>query len=125
VIRNFLFIGLGGAAGSMLRYACSLVIGQKLFPVATLLINTCGSFIIGMVVALSLKNEAFNHNWKLFLATGICGGFTTFSAFSLENFELLENGKPMMMVLYSVASLLLGITAVWIGFKLINMFSNY
>ena len=124
MIQNYLLIGLGGALGSMLRYACNFLIGQKLFPVATLLVNTSGCFIIGIVMALSLKNEAFNHNWKLFLATGICGGFTTFSAFSLENFELLQTGKPMMMLLYSAASLLLGITAVWIGFKLINMVSN-
>lgn len=124
MIRNYLLIGLGGALGSMLRYGCSFLIGQKHFPTATLLINTSGSFIIGMVVSLSLKNEAFNQNWKLFLATGICGGFTTFSAFSLENFELLENGKPLMMLLYSVGSLLLGVTAVWIGFKLTNLLAN-
>jgi len=124
VIRNYLLIGLGGALGSMLRYGCSFLIGHKLFPAATLLINASGSFIIGMVVAFSLKNEAFSHNWKLFLATGICGGFTTFSAFSLENFELLENGKPMVMLLYSIASLLLGITAVWMGFKLANLVTN-
>ena len=124
MIRNYLLIGLGGALGSMLRYGCSFLISHKYFPAATLLINTSGSFIIGIVVAFSLKNENFHQNWKLFLATGICGGFTTFSAFSLENLELLENGKPIIMLLYSVASVLLGVTAVWIGFKLINLLTD-
>jgi len=124
VIRNYLSIGLGGALGSMLRYGCSLLIGHKFFPTSTLLINTSGSFAIGMVMAFGLKNEAFNQNWKLFLATGLCGGFTTFSAFTLQNLELLENGKTMMMLLYSISSILLGVAAVWIGFKLITLLTD-
>ncbi len=124
MIRNYLLIGLGGALGSMLRYACSLMIRHKYFPTSTLFINISGSLLIGMVMALSIKNEAFNQNWKLFLATGICGGFTTFSAFSLQNLELLENGKPMMMLLYSIASVISGVAAVWIGFKIITLVTD-
>ena len=84
---------------------------------ATLLVNIAGSFFIGAVIAYSLRNETFAANWKLFLATGICGGFTTFSAFSLENLQLLQNGKFAMFALYIVASLLLGLMSVWAGFK--------
>ena len=118
MIRNFLLIGLGGALGSMLRYGTGILIGQRNFPVATLLINIIGSFIIGIVMAYSLRNEAFSANWKLFLATGICGGFTTFSAFTLENLQLLQNGKFGICGLYITCSLLFGIVAVWMGFKL-------
>jgi fluoride exporter len=117
MIRNFLLVGLGGAVGSMLRYGSGLIIPSKNFPLATLLVNVAGSFIIGVVIAYSLRSEIFAANWKLFLATGICGGFTTFSAFSLENLQLLQNGKFAVFALYIVASLLLGLISVWAGFK--------
>ncbi|MEP7110366.1 MAG: fluoride efflux transporter CrcB [Ferruginibacter sp.] len=124
MIRNFLLIGLGGALGSMLRFGSALLVGIKPFPAAILLINITGSFIIGMVMAYSLKNEIFAANWKLFLATGICGGFTTFSAFSLDNLMLLANGKFWMFALNVISSVLLGIAAVWIGFRLINLLTD-
>ncbi len=124
MLRNFIFIGLGGALGSMLRFGCSLLIGSKTFPFSTLLINITGSIIIGAVIAYSLKNETFSDNWKLFLATGICGGFTTFSSFSFENLQLFENGKFGMLAIYIGASVLLGIAGVWTGFKLINLVTN-
>lgn len=112
-------IGLGGALGTMLRFGTSLLIGFKSYPLATLLVNIAGSFIIGLVMAYSLKSESFALNGRLFLATGFCGGFTTFSAFSLENLLLLQNGKLGLFVLYAVGSLVLGIAAVWAGFKII------
>ena len=120
MIRNILLIGLGGAIGSILRYGTSWVIGPKNFPLATLLVNIAGSFIIGLIMAYCLKNESFSDNWKLFLTTGICGGFTTFSTFSLENLQVLQNGKFAMAACYTVCSLLIGIVAVWAGFKLIS-----
>jgi len=124
MLKNFLFIGLGGALGSMLRYGCGLLIGSKIFPLSTLLINISGSFIIGLVIAYSLKNAAFTDNWKLFLATGLCGGFTTFSAFSFENLQLFENEKFGMLAIYLASSVLFGIAAVWAGYKVINLVTN-
>ena len=120
MIRNILLIGLGGALGSMLRYGIGYWIGPKNFPLSTLLINIVGSFIIGLVMAYCLKNESFSANWKLFLTTGICGGFTTFSAFSLENFQLLQQDKLGIVLYYAAGSLVLGVGAVWAGFKIIN-----
>ena len=120
MIRNILLIGLGGAIGSICRYGTSWVIGPRSFPLATLLVNIVGSFIIGLIMAYCLKNESFSDNWKLFLATGICGGFTTFSTFSLENLQLLQNGKFTMAACYTLSSLLIGMVAVWAGFKLIS-----
>ena len=118
MLRSFLLVGLGGALGSMLRYGTALLIGPKNFPLTTLLINIIGSFIIGVVIAYSMRNEAFTVNWKLFLATGICGGFTTFSAFSLENLQLLQSGKFGIFGLYILASVLFGLGAVWTGYKI-------
>ncbi|MGG9971645.1 fluoride efflux transporter CrcB [Ferruginibacter sp. SUN002] len=120
MIKNFLLVGVGGALGSMLRYLFSLVITNKQLPWATLLVNIIGSFVIGAVVAMSLKNEVFNNNWRVFLATGICGGFTTFSAFSVENLQLLQNGKYLLSIGYIAASIILGIFAAWLGYKLIT-----
>ena len=120
MFKNFLLVGLGGAIGSMLRYAISLLVTVKQFPYSTFIVNIAGSFIIGAVLALSLKNDMFSNNWKIFLATGICGGFTTFSAFAAENMELLQTGKYGIAFIYIMASLLLGIAAVVLGFKLIT-----
>ena len=120
MFKNFLLVGLGGAIGSMLRYAISLLVTVKQFPYSTFIVNIAGSFIIGAVLALSLKNDMFSNNWKIFLATGICGGFTTFSAFAAENMALLQSGKYGIAFIYIIASLLLGIAAVILGFKLIT-----
>ena len=120
MIRNFLAVGLGGAVGCMLRYGCCLLCPDKSFPVATFLINVIGSFVIGVVIAYCAKNELFANNWKLFLATGLCGGFTTFSTFSYENLQLLQAGKTAVSLMYIFATILAGIAATWIGFKLTN-----
>ena len=124
MIKQFLLVGLGGALGSMLRYLCSIFIVQKNFPFTTLLVNVSGSFIIGVILAYCLKNESFANNWKLFLATGICGGFTTFSTFSAENLQLIENQKWALLCMYILSSVFLGILAVFLGFKTINLLTH-
>ena len=121
MLRNFLLVALGGGIGSMLRYGTSLMINAKYFPWATLAVNIIGSFLIGLILALSIKEESILYNWKLFLATGVCGGFTTFSAFSLENMELLQNGKYLFAATYIALSVVLGIAAAFAGFKLITI----
>lgn len=119
-MKNFLLVGLGGGLGSMLRYGAGLLIPHKSFPFGTLIINIAGSFLIGIIAAYSLKHETFVNNWKLFLATGICGGFTTFSAFSLESMQLLQNERYLASGGYIAGSVMLGILAGFTGFKLIN-----
>jgi fluoride exporter len=116
MLKNFLLIGLGGAAGSMLRYAFALWFKHSSFPLATFLVNIIGCFVIGYVFAISVRNEIFASNWKLFLATGICGGFTTFSAFSAENLQLIQQGRFGVFVFYVAASVLSGLGATWLGF---------
>lgn len=119
MIKSLLLVGLGGGIGSMLRYGSSLLIQSKLFPYATLAVNITGSFIIGIVFAMSIKEEILLNNWKLFLATGICGGFTTFSAFSLENMGLLQSGKYGLAITYILLSIILGISATFLGYLLV------
>ena len=120
MIRNFLLVGLGGALGSMLRYGTGVLIGPREFPLATFLINVTGSFLIGLVVVSSLTNQQVTEQWKLFLATGLCGGFTTFSAFSLENLQLLQQGKWPLFLLYSIGSVLLGLASAWLAFRIMS-----
>ena len=119
MIKNLLLVGLGGSIGSMVRYAVSLLTNSKLFPYATLSVNIIGSFIIGIVFALSIKEAGLSNNWRLFLATGICGGFTTFSAFSLENMGLLQSGRIGIALTYIILSIVLGIAATFLGYLLI------
>jgi fluoride exporter len=118
MLKNFLLIGLGGAAGSMIRYAFALWFKHSSFPLATFLVNIIGCFVIGCVFAVSVRNEVFASNWKLFLATGICGGFTTFSAFSSENLQLIQQGRFGVFVFYAAVSVLVGLGATWLGFAI-------
>ena len=119
MIKNLLLVGLGGGIGSMLRYASSLLISSKIFPFATLFVNIIGSFIIGAILAISIKDEIFLTNWKLFIATGICGGFTTFSAFSLENMLLLQYGYYGIAAFFICSSILLVVIAAFLGYLLL------
>ena len=119
MLRNLLLVGLGGSIGSMIRYAVFLLIRSRSFPYATLSVNIIGSFIIGLVFALSIKEAGLSSNWRLFLATGICGGFTTFSAFSLENMELMQGGRTGLAITYIALSIVLGIAATFAGYQLI------
>ena len=119
MFNHFLLVGLGGFIGSVLRYAVYLLFKTNSFPLATLLVNITGSFVIGLIIGLSLmKGNLMNEQWRLFLATGICGGFTTFSAFSMENIHLLEEGKIIACLLYIGGSILFGLAAAWFGYKL-------
>ena len=114
---SFLLVGAGGAIGSMLRYGVALFPVNKLFPYHTFIVNILGSFIIGCLLGLLLKNSITNVSWK-FLATGICGGFTTYSAFSLEGFELLQQQRYSVFALYFFLSIVIGLAAVLLGYTL-------
>ena len=115
-----IFIGLGGAAGAILRYLFGLIPlrSGSGFPLTTLAINVIGAFIIGLVVALAQKNPLLSPNLILFLKVGVCGGFTTFSTFSLETFKLLESGNPWIAISYIASSVVLCVLAVYNALKL-------
>jgi CrcB protein len=120
---NYLWIALGGALGSMARFWCQNAFAQKFgetFPLGTLVINVTGSFLIGAfagMIAPAGKWEA-PISVRLFFATGVCGGFTTFSSFSLQTLDLARRGAWANAALYSALSLILCLVAVWLGFAL-------
>lgn len=116
---NFLFVGLGGAVGAMLRYAMSLIPCKTAFPIITLLTNIVGAVVIGFIVGFASKRNV-SDNTMLFLKTGLCGGFTTFSTFSLEAFNLFHNGSYLLSGVYVVLSAVLCILGVWAGMVLAN-----
>ena len=118
-MKHILLVGFGGMLGSILRYTASLVIKQPNFPYSTLLVNIIGSLFIGMIMAWSAKQESTEF-WQLLLATGICGGFTTFSAFAWENLQLLNEQRYAHFCLYALGTLILGLIAVAIGYWLIK-----
>ena len=118
-MKEILFVGAGSAIGGMLRYLLSraiLVVYHSPFPLATFLINIAGSFTIGYLFCISSRQGWSNPGQFLFLATGLCGGFTTFSAFSYENLLLLRNGQVFTAVIYILASILLGIAGCFAGY---------
>lgn len=114
-MRSILFVGLGGAIGAIGRYLISLFSVKGDFPFLTLLTNLLGAILIGVVVGFADSRENMPKDLILFLKTGVCGGFTTFSTFSLESLLLLENGKHFLGSVYIVASVSLCILGVALG----------
>lgn len=117
-MKHVLFVGLGGAAGSMLRYFVSVVTAKHYtasFPLATFIVNIAGCFIAGLIFGWISHETSEAESLKLLLITGFCGGFTTFSAFALENVRLMNSGNMTTAVLYTLASVAVGLLAVWIG----------
>jgi CrcB protein len=121
MLKEYLLVGIGGGIGAMLRYLIYISFKSTNFPYATLVVNIVGCFIIGLIIGFGSKEINFSNNLKLFFATGICGGFTTFSAFSIENIIFLQTGRYALALFYIAASVILGIAAAWFGFKLINV----
>jgi len=116
MLKTITLVGIGGAIGSILRYLVSDLVHNKIsstFPWGTLCINITGCFLIGVVYAFAEKNS-IGPEWRFFLATGICGGYTTFSTFSLESFSLLREGHLFYAATYIAASVLLGIMATFL-----------
>ncbi len=116
-------VAVGGAIGSVARFwltsAMAALTGPR-FPWGTLLINVLGSFVIGLVAGITLTpaRVGMHPDIRIFLMTGVCGGFTTFSAFSLQTLELLQGGEIVPAFGYAVGSVLLCVLATWSGWLL-------
>ncbi len=118
---SFLFVALGGALGAMARYAISLIPVKTGFPILTLITNIIGAVLIGFVVGFTSNREGISDNTILFWKTGVCGGFTTFSTFSLEAFNLFEGKQYMAGGIYVILSSVCCIFGILCGKKLASL----
>jgi CrcB protein len=123
---NYILVFIGGGVGSSLRHSINLASARWLgtaFPYHTFIINITGSMVMGLIAGyLAFRGEASPH-WRLFLMTGILGGYTTFSAFSLDAALLYERGEIAMALFYVVGSVLFSIAGLFAGLALVRHFS--
>lgn len=120
-MKGMLIVGLGGFLGSVGRYKLGGFVlhrtGGWNFPLSTFTINILGCLVIGALAALVEKQDLLSAEARLFLFTGVLGGFTTFSAFGFEAMFLLRKGELLIALLYTGLSVVLGVAAVWLGFR--------
>lgn len=127
MLKYLLIIGSGGFLGTIARFGLQWIITRHTtltFPLGTFLVNITGCFLIGILWGLTDKPHHLSKPWRFFLATGFCGGFTTFSSFSLENMTLLRQGEYFNFFLYAFSSVLLGLLAVYAGYILVKSLSG-
>jgi CrcB protein len=121
-MKQLFLVFVGGGFGSVLRY----ILGKYLnsyetgIPYGTFIANILGSLLIGVILGFAAKNNTLSHNHTLLLATGFCGGFTTFSAFAYENHVFLKTGDFMSFAIYTIASFVIGFLAVFLGMFLVK-----
>jgi CrcB protein len=125
MIKTILLIGSGGFIGSVSRFLASRFMQNNFpsaFPFGTFFVNITGCFLIGLIYGFSERSTLFTSGWKMFLAVGFCGGFTTFSTFANENLALLRDGDFLHFLLYTGLSVFLGIAATFFGVLLTKIF---
>lgn len=120
---KYLFVMFGGAVGAVSRFILGTLVAKwypGLFPLGTFLINVTGSFLIGVLMMAFLNRPSIDANWRLFLVTGILGGYTTFSSFEWETFAAIRGGAATVAVSYVISSVVVGLLGVWLGAMLSN-----
>jgi len=123
-MKQLLLVFIGGGLGSSLRFLVSKFLNspESGIPYGTFAANILGSLIIGIIMGFAVKNNTISQNTMLFLVTGFCGGFTTFSAFAYENHVFLKSGDFMSFAFYTIGSFILGFAAVFFGMWLVRWF---
>lgn len=118
MVKSILYVALGSAIGGVCRYLMQQAIQKPVvgsFPLGTMVVNLLGCLVIGVVFGLAMKNNVLDPMLRLFLAVGICGGFTTFSSFMMENYTLMSAGQMATALAYTALSLALGFGATALG----------
>ena len=119
-MKAFLYVGIGGALGAMARYGFTLLPIKNEFPLPTLMINVIGAFIIGLIAQLALKTS-MQPDLVLLIKTGLCGGFTTFSTFSLESMQLIQKKAWLQAGSYILFSIVFCLLAVYLGMQFADL----
>jgi len=125
MIKTLLLVGTGGFLGSISRFLTSKFMQSyfpSAFPFGTFVVNISGCFLIGLIFGFSERSSLLTPGWKMFLAVGFCGGFTTFSTFANENLALLRDGEVFNFLLYAGLSVFLGIAATFLGVIITKIF---
>ncbi|UCA47350.1 fluoride efflux transporter CrcB [Pseudochrobactrum sp. XF203] len=122
---NFLIVFLGAGIGGAARYGTGLLLSRfsalTMFPLSTFAVNITGSLLMGLIIGYFSARGGLAESWKLLLTTGIMGGFTTFSAFSLETVLLMESGNIGTALVYILSSVILGAAALMAGLYLMRL----
>lgn len=121
-MKSVLLVALGGALGSVARFKLSGLVlhhtSNWRFPAGTLAVNLIGCFIAGLLAGMAVKQEVFSPDARVFLFTGLLGGFTTFSAFGLETLLLFKRGEAGVAFANVVVSVVVGLLVAWLGYEL-------
>lgn len=122
MVKQLLFVFIGGGFGSVLRFVFGKFLNssENGIPYGTFAANIIGSLLIGIILGMAAKNDTLTSNQTLLLATGFCGGFTTFSTFAYENHVFLKSGDFTSFAIYTIASFIIGFLAVFFGMYLVK-----
>ncbi|HXB94565.1 MAG TPA: fluoride efflux transporter CrcB [Puia sp.] len=122
-MKPLLLIGSGGAIGSICRYLITVYVSKHMtiaFPMGTFLVNLSGCFLIGLLWGIASRYAWLDLEWRMFLITGVCGGYTTFSSFSWESINLVRQGDYAYFFAYVLGSVVLGLLATVGGMALVR-----